>query len=398
MFYNLSIIFFLLLSTVSIAQLDFKPAYYIDVNETKVEGFINIKINNDKNFIDFKASLDGDVKRLSVNQVKSFYFINENVKYVSFEVPFDNASDLVQQIGYVRNPVLENKTLFLLEEIEGSMSLYSYKDENKKRYFITTATTPITQLIFKKYLLRDSSNKMGTNSYYKQQLANNFTCGLLDDSELTTINYTLNDIREIVMKNNVCSEDFDYKDYKIKSKGVFNFSIRPGIKFTGLSIEGDGRRDVDFDNITTFRIGAEAEYILNKDIYNWALVAEANYHQYQNETSFSADGVDSTVNVEYSAVELSFGPRYYFNVLPEVKLFAGVNYILSLFERGEIDYSNFSDIDVQSNQSVAFSAGTTLYDHFVIEGQVHSNLNISQADGQYRSGYSNVVFIVGYKF
>lgn len=385
------------------AQQTFKPAYYIDTEGSKVTGFIDINLDNTGSYIYYKQLFEDIAQKLTVQQFQEFYFTDEKIKYVVFEVDFDEASDAIAKIGLERNPKMTLKKLFLKEEIVGDLSLYSYRDINKKRYFIKKQEEPIQQLIFKKYLKGASSNKMGFNNYFKQQLVNNFTCALLTENNVKNSDYTLVDMRRIILENNVCKDNFKYQDYKIKGRDQFNISIRPGIRFSNLDIisetnDAANLRNASFESATTFRIGVEVEYVLNKDVYNWAFIAEASYHQYTNETSFTADTVFSTVAVDYSAVDFAIGVRYYVPLSAQSKVFLNVNYITSLFENGFIDYSNFDDLEVASNVSIAGGVGVLLFDHFFAEIQLHSSKNLSASNGQYNTRYNNVVFIAGYKF
>lgn len=116
------IIVSILLSNIALAQSDFRPGYYINLEEDTTFGLIDYRgdILNAKH-CSFKSDENAEIKKLSPQEIHSYRFIDSKY-YISKEVPTKNGSQL-----------------FFLEYIlNGVTSLYYYKSPQDKRthYFI----------------------------------------------------------------------------------------------------------------------------------------------------------------------------------------------------------------------------------------------------------------------
>lgn len=143
--------YFVTLNFTGYSQIHFEKGYYVNNNGERVDGFIkNIGWKNNPYNFAFKSSESAEDNNITIDSVKEFSIVG-GVRYKRFDVYIDRSSNNVQSLSKVREPEFSEETLFLEVLLEGEASLYAYEEGNLKRYFYTTGTSPIEQLIYKKY-------------------------------------------------------------------------------------------------------------------------------------------------------------------------------------------------------------------------------------------------------
>ena len=64
---------FLIISNVGLSQITFEPAYYIDNDGNKIDGFIrNVEWKNNPDGFSFKSNLESDSREISIKEAKEF--------------------------------------------------------------------------------------------------------------------------------------------------------------------------------------------------------------------------------------------------------------------------------------------------------------------------------------
>jgi hypothetical protein len=207
------------------AQNKFEQGYFINNSGQKVECLIKNDDwkNNPSNF-KYKTSEAGDVVTGNLSNVQEFGIAGKS-KYQKFTVDIDRSSKRVQELNTKRTPEFSSETLFLKVLVEGSRAnLYSYVDGALKRYFYTSTSKQITQLIYRFY--KSESGGVRTNESYKTQLKDNLPCANADSN----LKYTRNELVKYFLAYNNCeSQDASIVDYTLRdTKGKLRFKVKGG--------------------------------------------------------------------------------------------------------------------------------------------------------------------------
>src|SRR5699024_5886339 len=219
----------------------------------------------------------------TIKTVKEFG-INNISKYVGRKVLIDKTyNDDIRKLTEESKPVFEEEDLFLKVLIEGKASLYAYVEGRLKKYFYSVNDSKIEQLIFKKFLDKDS--KVRANNTYKQQVFNNLKCSTIDHKKIERLRYRRKELINFFAEYNKC-QSVEFENYSIKQeRHKFNLNIRPGFNYSWLSLQTSDfdLNDINFDNEMAFRIGIEAEYILPFNKNKWSVAIEPTYQYYNSE-------------------------------------------------------------------------------------------------------------------
>ena len=151
---------------------------------------------------------------------------------------------------------------------------------------------------------------------------------------------------------------------KKKNEDSFNLNIRPGVRMSSLVLNNpNGSRQFDFGkNLTSFRLGLEAEFILGFNNNKWALLLEPTYHQ------FSAD--IETASISQRSLEVNFGLRHYMYLnKKDLKFFVNALIIYDINFGTKLDIQNripFST-EVDNTFNTALGIGCKYKERFSLE-------------------------------
>ena len=168
--------------------------------------------------------------------------------------------------------------------IEGKANLYYYEDRGLVRFFFSENNTEVKQLVSKNYLTNDG-HTVSKNNEFRQQLLIALKCESISTKNFKKINYRKSDLVNFFIKYHECSNsEFINYQQKKKNKDVFNLNLRPGIRSSSFILYTPSNRIIDFgNNLTSFRLGLEAEFILGFNNNKWALLLEPTYHQFNSD-------------------------------------------------------------------------------------------------------------------
>ncbi len=355
--------FAIILTLNAFSQNTFIKGYFINNSNEKTYCLIkNVDWLNNPTEFKYKNNVDSEVKTVTINEVKEFGALN-TFKYERHAVDIDRSGKVTDELDYNKNPVFNKEKLFLKLLIEGKANLYSYEDKGLVRYFFNKDNAEVKQLVFKSYLTNDG-HTTANNNEFRRQLWIALQCESISMKSLKTIDYRKSDLLKFFIKYNECSNaEFVNYQQKKKNKNTFNLSIRPGIRSSSLVLNNPNGTQFDFgNNLTSFRLGLEAEFILGFNNNKWTLLLEPTYHQ------FDADTQDGSISQE--SLEVNFGLRHYMYLKKkDVKFFVNAlifyetNFNTQLNLQSRIPFST----EVDNSFNIALGIGCKYKERFSIE-------------------------------
>lgn len=399
-----TLILLLCISYSTHAQIVFEKGYFITNSNNKTECLIkNLDWRNNPTSIKYKSSEEAEVQSIGIESIQEFG-INEVLKYKRATVSIDRSSEVMNKMSTNRKPDFNQEQLLLKVLVEGKATLYSYTDASLERFFYQLDNGDIEQLIFKSYYYNQSSVKR--NEAYKQQLLL-LACEGVNNSSTNAISYTKKPMVAYFVKYNECTSS-PYKNYTKKgsgtASGAFNLKIRPGISFASLAIENVTIDDSegDFGNKPTFRLGAEAEFILPFNKNKWGIAIEPTFQYFIGEAeipTFREPGVKAS----YISVEIPFSLRHYFYLENGHKLFMNAGFVVDFIPVSKLDFeleSIFNENVGSSNMTFTFNPAFGVgyaKDKISFELRYTPNKNIINSYSNWNSKYTKMSLIFGYR-
>ncbi|HSI70891.1 MAG TPA: porin family protein [Gillisia sp.] len=381
---------FLLFSLKSFTQVIYEPGYIINEAGEKNEVWIrNDARANKSEEIKYKSSPNGEIRTATIQNVKEFG-IGDSQKYSRATVGIDRSSDEAKSLSTTRNADLKEETQFLQVLIEGYASLYRYRDGSLERFFLKLDDGDIEQLIYKRFTSPDS--KIRENNRYKQQLLNTFSCGENPMTKIGRLPYRTSSLMEFVQEFNECAGG-EYQIFLMKKKAVWNLRAKAGVNLTNFSTHQDHYKIVpDFQYTIDPRVGVEVEYIFPFSNNKLSLFIEPGFTMHKARHDLivptagsgpsnpeGVGGYPATVEIDYKAVVIPLGIRYYFflNDTFSSKMFVNAGLSVDLhFNSSQIINNNTMDgRDLELNSSqipTAFAGiGYSYNDRFNIEARYY---------------------------
>lgn len=401
---------FLLITILSIdcySQINFEKGYYINNSNQKIDGLIkNIDWENNPNQFIYKPSENEEHKIVNIESAKEFGIYNTS-KYVRSNVNIDRSSKYINELSHVREPVFKKEELFLKVMVEGKANLYSYQDGNLKRYFFNKDNAAIEQLVFKKF--KTTTNKIGVNNAFKQQLWNNLKCNEISVKSITNIDYTRKELLNFFVRYNKCraSEFITFE----QKQDLFSLTLRPGIKSTSLSINNRASNvsDTDFGTELGLRLGVEIELIMPFNNKKWAFIIEPTYQYYKSEKTKTVNPFNLAVpqnivfNTDYESIELPIGIRHYFFLNNNSKIFANGSAVLDFASgKSNINFAytslrhNPTILEIETGINLAFGLGYKHNNKYSLELRYFTNRDLFNNYQYWESKYHSLSVIFGY--
>jgi hypothetical protein len=389
------------------SQIIFENGYFIDEDNQKIECLIkNLDWKDNPTAFEYKLSPDAEVKKADIQRVNEFG-IHGSSKYIRATVKIDRSGDDLKYLNYERNPVFQEEQLFLKVLIEGGASLFLYEDEGLIRFFYKVDDPEISQLVYKKYLPAKnspaSSTSFATNDTYKQQLFLDLKSQNISRDKVERIAYKKSDLTRLFIQYNE-SNNHGYLSFETKQKrDKFNLTIRPGLTFrnlsTQLSVADYGT--MDFGTNPGMRFGVETEYIFPFNKNKWTLVIEPTFQFFKTEKEVEANVVGgvSQGKVDYKALELPVGIRYYF-FLKKSKLFINTSFVCHFAFNSTIEFTrsngySLNSLNINEGINVAIGAGYKI-NRYSFEMRYLTPSNLLSDYLYWNSDYKGFSIIVGY--
>jgi len=399
------VVVFILFPLFHFAQTYFEPGYFIDNNGNKKEVFIkNTDWNNNPDFFEYKLSETGQVLRNDIDNVKEFSiegkrkFIRQTV---GIEITKNNAD--VNSLSTDRNPVFEERTVFLEALLVSNVSLYSYRDNNKMLFFYGTPEieTP-APLIYKKFLRNDG--RVSENNEYKQQLLNLLKCSALSTDDFQKASYKKANITALFKTYYAC-EQLDYISYGSSKKIKLQVELQSGVNMGSFSFSPPRQWQIGKESQTTFRAGVAIELVLPFNNNKWAILFEPSYTYFSSDFDGAyyvtqATAVDVPMTVDYSAIDLPVGVRHYFFLNEDHKVFLNMLLSVNLTMNNSVTRESYitepMDIGASSTNAV-FGAGYNFKNRYSVELRYNLNRNLPLSIEDWSASYGGLSLVLGYR-
>ncbi len=333
------------------SQYTAKKGYYISENDERIECLIkHFTWKNNPSFFEYKLSEDDSYKRLNIDDVKEFA-IHDLVKFVKHTVDIDRASTNLNNITTGRNSDFQSEIILLKVLMEGEASLYGYSDHTLVRYFYALGDDKPKQLVYKKYI--NDKSELLENNGYKQQLLNSMKCDDINSAYIEKLKYQTAKLIGFFQLYNKC-KGASFTDYMSKPKRkVFSLTPRVGYRNANLDtkIHTFENRYFETGGINTMRYSLEVEYALNISKQNLTILAEPTYQYFKYEQELESN----YVTVDFKAIEMQIGMRYYFNMMKNTRLFLNGGFLFEIELGSEMVYRNSSNFGM--GNSLGFAGG-----------------------------------------
>jgi hypothetical protein len=199
---------FMAIPVLSFAQSNFKKGYLVTNNQDTLKGFIDYRErqSNPTEF-NFRREKDGVISKYTLENC-SAYAVEGFESYRRFTVQISLSKINVAELSLGIDTTTKREPVFLkVLQQGGHVSLYSYTDDIKKRFYIQEKITEEPEeLINLMYVNNDHSNKIVLHNKYIRQIAreiSKFRGELLkDENKILRMRYEENDLNNIVSKIN----------------------------------------------------------------------------------------------------------------------------------------------------------------------------------------------------
>ncbi|MFI0427901.1 hypothetical protein [Mariniflexile sp. HMF6888] len=386
------------------------------LNENYIEGYI-INNNGDKvnclildedwrknpESITYKNTNDAlPVKGLITNIAEFGY---HNIVYKRFSTKIDVSSTQTNKLSNKKDPDFIDKTLFLKYLVKGNVNLFAYTDNNAKLFFFSKDNLNAEQLIYKKYLVSATNAK--ENNRYKQQLKTNLNCDDLPINNFAELNYNENSLSSIFEAYNKC-ENLDYVNTIVNEhkKIKFKLYIKPSVNFSSFTTDNsrDEIEKLDFGSNTNLGCSIETEFVLPFNNERSALIFEPTYQRFksdlENYTYINGPPTTKTTNVsiDYKAVDLLFGLKYYFPVNDISKIQINILYNFNSVDLGSnFDYEtpSLTDLGLKGKNYFIIGVGYKYNSKISLEAKISSNQQVI-SNSYYSTNYKKISIAIGY--
>jgi len=279
----------LLYSLFSKAQSNFKPGYVITINGQTIHGFINEKEwDTNPAVINFKTAVSGiEVKNYTPNDI-TYFEITNSVAYQRYSGFVSTDETNISKLSRGRDSSKKQDIIFLKLQQKGpNVSLYSYNDAIKMRYFIADNKAGKTyELLFKQYFIPDMGPVTHIENEFIPQLydlATKYNPSSTElKQEIQEASYKTPILRKISqMINNMPIDNTHYE-----TLSSFDFFIGAGVSGSKFKFGGELPFRNATDSKTTYgpTFSAGVNFYTNAKIGRAVFRAELMYWTSSNET------------------------------------------------------------------------------------------------------------------
>ncbi|MDH5368243.1 MAG: tRNA modification GTPase [Cyclobacteriaceae bacterium] len=397
-------ILLILLSLNTFSQISFQKGYYIDNNYKKTECLIkNVDWKDNPSEFTYKLENSSIPQKGDIASVKEFGVYGFS-KYIRENVKIDHSSNDYKALTDDKNPIWKQEVLFLKVIIEGKSSLYYYENRDLKRFFYSVSDTSVNQLIYKRYLVNNST--IASNNRFRQQLAIDVMCTNTSMNSLKKVTYNLKVLEKHFINHNRCIGDTTMVNFNRSKNDLLNLKITSGINMTSMLIDNHYYDDVYFNTIDfpfkeniNLRFGLEFEFIMPFHKNKWGITIEPAYQQLNTEKEFTSPIYGTrTASIEFRSIEFPIGLRHYIFLSDKSKIFLNGIYIPSVpFEfDSKINVGNVAVLDVFGTDSFAFGGGFD-QERLSVEVRYYLKRNLLNLYSDWSTDYRRLSFIIGYK-
>lgn len=397
------LIYIFTLSVRLMAQGNFQPGQYIDIDGVTHSGFIDNRgwRSNPESF-DFKSNETSTLEILTLDQALEVEIFGYG-KFVRKELTIDLSSTDYNKLSDSATPQYEIRTIFLRVLIEGSLTLLEYSEGNNQALFIESPSKRTTQLLFRMY--RIGLTTLMTDYTFRTQLSELLNCSFTDQSEINTLEYKSRHIKKIIIEYNKCINS-EYKVYQYKTvTDSFNFSIRPTFKLASLTITNNNtsniriERKVESLNNTGFKFETALELVLPFNHGSWALAVEPGFQYLKKNIS---NDFGSNYKLIYKSIEFPFGIRRKFLLKNESEIYFNVFSVYDFALRSSLTFEREGrfftyEYKVRSTPNLFLGVGYKLQNGISVDFKYSTKRNLVANAATLNVGYDYFSIGVGYQ-
>jgi hypothetical protein len=371
------------------SQVRFEKGYFIDNQDNRTECLIrNVGWDNNPESFRYKLLTGEEILTADIDDVKEFG-IWGSVTYVRSEVKIDVSPTDLKLLSYDRNPVWEQRVVFLNTLVAGEAKLFLFKQEGRRQYYMQKSGGEIIPLVFKRYFLE--GNQVQTNYGFRQQLLNELKCESVTQEYVARINYTDTDLIKYFEKYNACINPGYRKENQRGTQSIFRLKVTPGLDVTTLT----GRNFTFAQNgdrktsPVSFRVGVEAEYVAAFNQNKWALLLEPAFQYYK----FPLKNVALNLDVNYWSIDTPVGIRHYFYLSGKNRIFVNGLYVIKIKNKQLKDDDRPMEIGTGAN--AAFGPGFAT-GKLSVEARYYLKRNVESSFVNIDADYTKFSLILGY--
>jgi hypothetical protein len=376
----------LLLVLVSIqlhAQRNLKPGYIVALNGDTTNGFIDVKEwSQNPRSIAFKATAQSATKQYSQANIKAFG-VDQFDHYQRYIGPITKgAVDLADLSSGIDSSFVTDSVFLRLIVGGKNLTLYSYTDRIKTRYFIGESNSPTVELKRYVYLDARQSDKIREFNFYTQQLLalaikyGSDNKALTEDLQKTA--YEAQDLERVILK--IDGSENQPKRSTAKRAGVSFFA--------GLSANSNKTTVVEKDaylgsakssNTVTPEINLGLDVYFNKNVGKFIFRTEVGLST--NKVSFDTKSAEvDYLNTYRRDDQLTFN-QFTIAISPQLiwNVFNKANFKTYLAAGAQINFTSYSN-----------------FKHNIQEYLNQKMIGDNHIDNNYlRATYPNAVFKLG---
>jgi hypothetical protein len=326
------------------AQKNFQPGYVVTLKGDTIRGFIDYKEwDFTPSQILFTSVDKSSQKEFMVNDI-SFFEITGNEAYRRSIVKISLHPAKLSDIG-AKDTTWKMDTVFLKVLYSGKISLFSYEDKIKERFYILEAAREQPEELLMREYQKDGPTSLVTENIYRDQLKSiMYTMRLYSDNLYTRIQeavYEKRDLKKIVQLLNrgngkeLASEE---KAHTIWFAGI-------GMQRDNLSFEGEhffAGKDTKTSSSWLPKISAGVDLFANPKVGKLFFRLEAGFQQSRSSMSMANWNKTRTYELASSTVSLMPQVNYTLYNTPRLKIPAGVGFGYNFMMYSKNQYKELS--------------------------------------------------------
>ena len=307
------IVLAMLIFQTSFSQKNYLSGYIIRLSGDTLRGFIDYRNwgrNPDK--ISFKVKADDQSCYYRPTDINGFGVLDEFYEsaIVETEESPENILNITDETYYESGLKLKADTAFLQTIIHGSKSLYSYTNKAGKYQFYIRQGSTYNLLIYKKYLVRTSTNcGIAENKEYINQLSAYLQDCPTIQPKLENTSYSLSGMEKLFLYYYACGQS-KVEFQKKTEKTVVEFGVLAGVSLTSLKFDAVYYLgEADFEPSMKASAGLFMEIILPRNQRKWSLNNELVFSSYESTGRYDDYG-NNNIYVNPNVYHLTIGLSY----------------------------------------------------------------------------------------
>ena len=357
------------LTALSTYAQDQQQGYYITNNGQRIEGYFKTTDFYNTESLEFKQQNEGgDYSSIDVNTI-SEYGIGTEFKFIKKTFEIDDSETNFKRLSSVSEPKWIKTTGFLNVIIEGEASLYSYNSDKGTKFFYSTPSKDVEQLLYKRY--RPSETIVAENNLYLQQLLNNVRCENEERSFFATIDYNKRPLIRAFKKYNECSgSPYTVYNNSTGKETKINFTAFAAVNYMSFGIKGSGA-DSEVEKFISPSLGIEVALVLPSE--KWEIFSRVEFESLSAKTKAVYDRGFGSLTVENydidtQAINVQFGLRHNFINKGKNKYFIDGAFGIT---------KPFGDISIEIiNSTTGGDASTTALKNIELETSLSGNIGV----------------------